>query len=187
MAASPTTSTARLIMGSPPLGMAGGSTTSLRERMRSHLRGVDQIGGPASATRRFEAEDDTPSQRLSLCTMFTAGRRWLDRLTRRGSTDGPRGANPIRAPETGDPIETALRVLDQSDHFLIVSRIAHGRSFEEMAHELCESSPDMVRMAYNRALKRLRDEVRRRVSRRSNRDRFSTTGKPMAPKGGTRG
>ena len=65
--------------------------------------------------------------------------------------------------EQADVFEIALQGLSARDRQLVVLRLQHGYSFQELADRFGKT-PDAVRMAYNRALKRFRDEVRRLIA-----------------------
>lgn len=63
--------------------------------------------------------------------------------------------------ETGERYKAALMRLSPSDRELIVGRFELGFSYEQMALAFGRSSPDSARMAVQRALIRLTNELRR--------------------------
>ena len=70
---------------------------------------------------------------------------------------------------TAGVTERALQRLEPGDRLLIVYRLQHGYSFRELADKLGKPSADAARMTYNRALKRLKSEIRRLVKSRRQR------------------
>ena len=62
--------------------------------------------------------------------------------------------------------ERALQRLEPGERLLIVYRLQHGYSFRELADKLGKPSADAARMTYNRALTKLRNEMRRLVEHR---------------------
>jgi RNA polymerase sigma-70 factor, ECF subfamily len=65
------------------------------------------------------------------------------------------------AAETSERYKTALMQLSRGDRELIVGRFELGLSYEQLALACDRSSPDSARMAVQRALVRLTDELRR--------------------------
>ena len=65
--------------------------------------------------------------------------------------------------------ERALQRLEPGERLLIVYRLQHGYSFRELADKLGKPSADAARMTYNRALTKLRNEMKRLVECRRGR------------------
>ena len=65
--------------------------------------------------------------------------------------------------------ERALQRLEPGERLLIVYRLQHGYSFLELADKLGKPSADAARMTYNRALTKLRNEMRQIVESRRGR------------------
>ena len=65
--------------------------------------------------------------------------------------------------------ERALRRLDPGDRLILVYRLQHGYSFRELADKLSKPSADAARMTYNRALTKVRNEMRQLVHGRTGR------------------
>ena len=65
--------------------------------------------------------------------------------------------------------ERALQRLEPEERLLIVYRLQHGYSFRELADTLGKPSADAARMTYNRALTKLRNEMRLLVESRRDR------------------
>ena len=70
---------------------------------------------------------------------------------------------------TAGVTERALRCPEPGDRLLIVYRLQHGYSFQELADKLGKPSADAARMTYNRALKKLKNEITRLVKSRRGR------------------
>ena len=68
-----------------------------------------------------------------------------------------------------DVWERALRRLEPGERLLVVYRLQHGYSFRELAVKLGKPSADAARMSYNRALTKLRNEMRQLVGCRTGR------------------
>ncbi len=63
--------------------------------------------------------------------------------------------------QTLERYERALSRLKPAERETVIARVELGLSFKEIATELGKPSPDAVRMAVNRSLLRLAQEMRR--------------------------
>ena len=63
--------------------------------------------------------------------------------------------------------ERALQRLEPGDRLILVYRLEHGYSFQELADKLGKPSADAARMTYNRALTKVRNEMRQLVHGRT--------------------
>lgn len=162
----------------------------LVERMRPYLRRFGHGRLPRWARARAETEDlvqESLIRSLRHLPRFEHQtiqefRAWLNTVFRNlvidetrvvGRTGLPRElpdeiVDPALSPEEqavdqsrAGVFEQALRQLEPEDRLLIVYRLQHGYSFQELADKLGKPSADAARMAYNRVLTRFRDQVKR--------------------------
>lgn len=166
-------------------------------RMRPYLRRFGRGRLPRWARSRAETEDlvdESLIRALSHLPRFENQtikdfRAWLHTVFRNLVTDEKRfvgrvGVGRELPDEVEDPalspeeqlveqsktgvFEKALKRLEPRDRLFIVHRLQHGQSFQELAKALGKPSSDAARMTYNRALRKLRDEIQHLVEMRSN-------------------
>jgi len=92
-------------------------------------------------------------------TRFLKKTRFLER-----TPDGvPSTAAMAAEPEQADVFESALTRMGDRERELVLLRLQQGYSFQKLGDRF-DRSPDAARMAYHRALRRFRDEVRRLIA-----------------------
>ena len=167
----------------------------LLERMRPYLKRIGHGKLPSWARSRAETEDlvqESLIRALRHIPRFEGQtirdfRNWLHTVFKNLVTDEKRHAHrngigqelpehirddtaspeeQFAEQEATDIFKAALATLDESDRPFIIYRLEHGYSFKELADTLGKTSPDAARMTYNRALKKLRTEMRRLVDGR---------------------
>ena len=169
----------------------------LIERMRPYLTRFGHGRLPRWARSRAETEDlvqESLIRALNHLPRFESQsikdfRSWLHTVFRNLVTDEKRFVgrvgvakelptdveDPGLSPEeraveqTAGVFERALRCLEPGERLLIVYRLQHGYSFRELADRLGKPSADAAGMTYNRALTKLRNEIKRLVERRRGR------------------
>ena len=77
--------------------------------------------------------------------------------------DGLSPEEQLAEREHTDVFDAALERLRPEERLFVIYRLQHGHSFQELAKTLGKPSAAAARMAYNRALAKLRDEVKRLV------------------------
>ena len=164
----------------------------LIERMWPHLRRFGHGRLPRWARGRAETEDLVQESLIRALThlprfenqTIKQFRFWLHTVFRNLVTDEKRFVgrvgvakelpadikDPAMSPEeqaveqaTAGVTERALQCLEPGDRLLIVYRLQHGYSFQELADKLGKPSADAARMTYNRALGKLKSEIKRLV------------------------
>ena len=170
----------------------------LIERMRPYLKRFGHGRLPHWARSRAETEDlvqESLIRALNHLPRFENQslkdfRSWLHTVFRNLVTDEKRFVGRVGVPQelpadiearamspeeqtveqaTAGVFERALQRLEPGERLLIVYRLQHGYSFRELADKLGKPSADAARMTYNRALTKLRHEMRRLVERRRSR------------------
>ena len=166
---------------------------ALVSRMRPYLRRVGRGRLPRWARGRAETEDlvqESLIRALNHIPRFEGQtikdfRNWLHTVFRNLVIDETRYANragveaelvadelqdeglspeeQLAEREHTDVFDAALERLRPEERLFVIHRLQHGLSFQELAETLGKPSAAAARMAYNRALAKLRNEVKRLV------------------------
>ena len=170
----------------------------LIERMRPYLKRFGHGRLPPWARSRAETEDlvqDSLVRALRHLPRFENQsikqfRFWLHAVFRNLVIDEKRFVGRVGVPQElpdeiedpdispedqvveqarSDVFERALKRLEPGERLLVVYRLQHGFSFRELADKIAKPSADAARMSYNRALTKLRNEMRRLIDSRKGR------------------